>query len=988
MATTTPPKLKLIDKLLGPQAQEQIKTAADRLSKTEFGKIVTKYTDQANEINRKRNEEFGKSPAYKIYRELKGQQENLGTKAYFKTGAASFDEGGYGSTDLVLKDMAERLAGAGLTSIAQFGRGPNGFINKETGEELTSLTGYRGQGWSGTGAGDGQTIYDVKFDASTGLPIFFNRQRHGKDDWADLLKIAAIGTAIFAPQIGGAILGSGASAAAKLAVGSAISGFVGSGGDLEAGIKSGLAGYLGGQAGSWASKAANSALVGNIAGNMTRTAILGGDMEQALVASLVQAAPLEISKYVPNFKDLPRAAQEAAVAATVDLMRTGGDNLGQIATAGAVRGATDYALSGVEGYKDLRPQQQEVVRTRVSNVLSGGDLSNELLQGAISFGQEWARNEEQTGGITNRVVDQTIPQGGVEQKLSDAGLTQDLRPETADQLLADLGLPPVTQPGSNDEGELVAGPSGMTTRTVASMPQMQARAGEVAGDVRQNRQVDDGKEYISYQREISYIKPDGTAGSYTINYDPLARDGRQIRYEYGGMDSSGNMQVFSGLTRPDIDIAETDGASFKKTETPENSGGSSSPDDFNNQITPDELIKIINDSKSESSGPPLGAAPAPTSPAPTPAPAPTPSPFEPPKVEPTVDELVKDLTPVAPSPTPTPSPEQTPAPTPTPPAANGTPSEVDRIVSDAIRANPNLTAQEVQKIISDATKGLATSGALDVVKSDLAKEIQAAKDIGLQGDAALQAGLNSLSAKMGVNQAEVLKQLGTSTDTLRKEFGAGLADVTAAQKAEADARAAQGEQLQGAITGVAGQVTGLEGKLTEQGKAFADQLVQQGMDYKTALQTAINAQSALFGTQIGGVQADIAANEARRIADQQAAAAAAEAQRQADQKVAAERYRLENIRTTATRAQTGAQDIMRQLESMQRAGMAPQPTQVVESSAGFDLSNPLNTGFFSGFQSKKGQQNQQPTTKIAAGGYIDDLLAGDMTADDLLNLLR
>jgi hypothetical protein len=145
----------------------------------------------------------------------------------------------------------------------------------------------------------------------------------------------------------------------------------------------------------------------------------------------------------------------------------------------------------------------------------------------------------------------------------------------------------------------------------------------------------------------------------------------------------------------------------------------------------------------------------------------------------------------------------------------------------------------------------------------------------------------------------------------------------------------------------------------------------------------------LFGTQLGGVQAEIAANEARRIADQQAAAAAAEAQRQADQRAAATQARQANIRTTATRAQTSAQGIMQQLEAMQRAGMAPQqPAQLVESSAGFDLSNPLDTGFFSGFQTKKAQQNQQPTTKIAAGGYIDDLLAENMTADDLLNLLR
>jgi murein L,D-transpeptidase YcbB/YkuD len=160
------------------------------------------------------------------------------------------------------------------------------------------------------------------------------------------------------------------------------------------------------------------------------------------------------------------------------------------------------------------------------------------------------------------------------------------------------------------------------------------------------------------------------------------------------------------------------------------------------------------------------------------------------------------------------------------------------------------------------------------------------------------------------------------------------------------------------------------------------------MDYKTAMQTAIDAQSSLFGTQIGGVQSQLAANEARRIADQQAAAAAAEAQRQADQKATAARERQANIRTTATQAQTSAQGIMQQLEAMQRAGMTPQQAQLVEAGPGFDVSAALNTGFFSGFQAKKAQQNQQPTTKIAAGGYIDDLLAGDLSVDELLDLLR
>jgi hypothetical protein len=320
-------------------------------------------------------------------------------------------------------------------------------------------------------------------------------------------------------------------------------------------------------------------------------------------------------------------------------------------------------------------------------------------------------------------------------------------------------------------------------------------------------------------------------------------------------------------------------------------------------------------------------------------------------------------------------------------------------VLDAIATVPNLTADQVKNIVgaevakipvgaspqdvqnaviaSAATQNAATAQAIADAKIELAKEIQAAKDIGLQGDAALQAGLNSLSTKMGINQTDLLNKLNATEGTLRSEFSTGIGNV-----------AGQVGDLSGQVGNLSGQVAGFEGQLTAQGKSFADQLVRQGMDYTTALRTAIDAQSALFGTQIGGVQAEIAANEARRIADQQAAASAAEAQRQADQRVAAERDRQANIRDVRSRAQTRTQDVMQQLESMQRAGLAPQPVPLVESSAGFDLSDPLNTGFFSGFQNKKAQQNQQPTTKIAAGGYIDDLLAGDMTADDLLNLLR
>jgi hypothetical protein len=53
-----------------------------------------------------------------------------------------------------------------------------------------------------------------------------------------------------------------------------------------------------------------------------------------------------------------------------------------------------------------------------------------------------------------------------------------------------------------------------------------------------------------------------------------------------------------------------------------------------------------------------------------------------------------------------------------------------------------------------------------------------------------------------------------------------------------------------------------------------------------------------------------------------------------------------------------------------------------------DIGSDLDFGFFKPSPEKQAGTKQQQPTKIAAGGYIDDLLAENMTADDLLNLLR
>ena len=81
------------------------------------------------------------------------------------------------------------------------------------------------------------------------------------------------------------------------------------------------------------------------------------------------------------------------------------------------------------------------------------------------------------------------------------------------------------------------------------------------------------------------------------------------------------------------------------------------------------------------------------------------------------------------------------------------------------------------------------------------------------------------------------------------------------------------------------------------------------------------------------------------------------------------------------------QELLAVLNSGQQETTTVAPIYGGEGEA-FDISDPFNFQFFRAAAAKQAATNPQQTTKIAAGGYIDDLLAGDMTVDDLLNLLR
>jgi hypothetical protein len=284
---------------------------------------------------------------------------------------------------------------------------------------------------------------------------------------------------------------------------------------------------------------------------------------------------------------------------------------------------------------------------------------------------------------------------------------------------------------------------------------------------------------------------------------------------------------------------------------------------------------------------------------------------------------------------------------------------------DALTAEQKVIATNLEK------QGVDLNEAIETAKTQTQQQIT---DLGIEVDARI----NELM-QQGQTYQQATQTAFAEVNAKNQEM-AGLIGTQGRSASQQDIDALT-EMLGGQRSmDLAYDVTG-DKQITQADIDFLTQVVGGVKTDWTAPQQSPWAATGLYGQiQANELrrQQDLAAADAQRVADQQAAAQAA-----------ATRARQANIRTTATRAQTSSQGIMQQLEAMQRAGMAPQqPAQLVEAGPGFDVSAALNTGFFSGFQAKKEQQNQQPTTKIAAGGYIDDLLAGDLSVDELLDLLR
>jgi len=94
--------------------------------------------------------------------------------------------------------MADDLAKSGITDISQVGKSFLGVINKETGEKLVSGYGERTKGnlWSGSYEGDGNTGFGVQFTES-GAPIFYTEGASSSTLKKDLIKAAIVAAVVF-----------------------------------------------------------------------------------------------------------------------------------------------------------------------------------------------------------------------------------------------------------------------------------------------------------------------------------------------------------------------------------------------------------------------------------------------------------------------------------------------------------------------------------------------------------------------------------------------------------------------------------------------------------------------------------------------------------------------------------------------------------------------------------------------------------------------
>lgn len=218
--------------------------------------------------------------------------------------------------------LAQRIAAYGFEDIREIGYGPQGFFNRTTGEPITRgahLYDYSSSYDHDSYTGDVQLwewvtpdLFDVAYNSDwfaqyyarftdDGVPYFvvvLKPQVDWKQTLAEALSMAFAAASFFVPGVNvviGQMIFSKATIAAYPALTSIATGTmvqtVLNGGNVEKAVQMALASYVGGSVGNFVKGVSDSQALGALANTAAKTALTGGDMEKALVSTVLRIAP-------------------------------------------------------------------------------------------------------------------------------------------------------------------------------------------------------------------------------------------------------------------------------------------------------------------------------------------------------------------------------------------------------------------------------------------------------------------------------------------------------------------------------------------------------------------------------------------------------------------------------------------------------------------------------------------------------------------------
>lgn len=327
-----------------------------------------------------------------------------------------------------------------------------------------------------------------------------------------------------------------------------------------------------------------------------------------------------------------------------------------------------------------------------------------------------------------------------------------------------------------------------------------------------------------------------------------------------------------------------------------------------------------------------------------------------------------------------------------------TSTDVQGIVSQALASNPSLTTQQVSQIVNDAVAKVPTGlTASDVTNILSGQNYATPQDIqnAIKG-INIPAGLTTADVQGIVSNAFASNPSLTSAQVSQIVNGA-ISQIPAGLTSK-DVQSIVGSAIsslpkapttQDIINIIGGQGLASTSQLNQQGQQLMAALQQQGVDYNTALNQALQAQAGNFQNQLTNVQTglDSQISNLSQQTQQQLAQQSAQTQQQYNNLTAAQKAQADalvsqgaSFNTALSQVQSGLQSQLGSVQSGLESQLSAQGKQFMNSlqQQGVDYQTALN-------QAITAQANQFNTTIGQTQSSVDSLASQlGVTKDELL----